>query len=177
MEEDKKNKNSIENPSSSTDSSGHSGSEDPSGSTRQIQKDLEKKCDEYLNNWKRAVADLANYKKDEIERMAKLMQYGKEDMIEKILPILDSVYYATKHIKDEGLTQIWQQATEFLKKEGVEEIITEEKKFNPEIMEIVEEVEVEPASALSSGVVKEELQKGYMMNGKVLRPAKVKVTK
>ena len=137
--------------------------------------ELKNKCDEYLNNWKRAVADMANYKKDEMERMAKLMQYGREDMIEKILPILDSVYYATKHIKDEGLDKIWQQAIEFLKKEGIEVIKTMGEKFNPETMEAIDEATSN--SQLASGTVAEELQKGYIMNGKVLRPAKVKVIK
>lgn len=138
-----------------------------------MEEDLKKKADEYLNNWKRAAADLANYKKDEIERVSELLRYGKEDIMEKFLPIMDSLYYATKHIRDEGLEQVWQQAVEFLKKEGVEEIEVIGKKFNPETMEAVEQVEIDVAS----GTVVEELQKGYMMQGKVLRPAKVKVSK
>src|SRR3989344_2193279 len=133
------------------------------------------KCEEYLNNWKRSVADFINYKKEEMERMAKLMQYGKEDMLEKFLPIIDNIYLAVKHVKDDGLVQIQKQIEEFLKKEGIEEIKTEGEKFNPETMEVMEEVE--PADAQSSGLVKEELQKGYMMSGKILRPAKVKITK
>lgn len=138
--------------------------------------ELKKKNEEYLNNWKRAVADMANYKKDEMERIVKLIQYGKEDMIEKILPILDSVYYATKHIKDEGLDKIWQQAMEFLKKEGIEVIETMGEKFNPETMECVEEV-LQGPTLEESGMVVEELQKGYMIGDKVLRPAKVMISK
>ena len=132
-----------------------------------------KKSDEYLNNWKRAAADLANYKKEEMERLSKLMQYGKEDMIEKVLPIFDSIYLLEKHAGQvEGIDLIKKQITDFLKKEGVEEIKCVGEKFNPETMEIVEEMD-----GGESGMVTEELQKGYMMGEKVLRPAKVKVNK
>lgn len=150
--------------------------------------ELHKKSEEYLNNWKRAVADLANYKKEEMERMATLMKYGKQDMIYKVLPILDNFYLAEKQLPEKlkkgeegtpqsiewtkGFLQIQNQITEFLKKEGIEEIEVLGKPFNPENMEIVGESE-----GGESGTVVEELQKGYMMDGKVLRPAKVKVTK
>ncbi len=147
-----------------------------------------KKCDEYLNNWKRERADFLNYKKDEIERMAFLGQYAKEDIILKILPVLDSFYLAEKQLPDnlkngekgspqaiewtKGFLQIQNQIKEFLKKEGIEEIESVGQKFNPETMEAVEEVEGE-----ESGIVIEELQKGYKMQDKVLRPAKVKISK
>ena len=146
--------------------------------------EIQKKCDEYLNNWKRAAADLVNYKKDEMERIMKLMQYGKEDMILKILSIFDSIYLAEKSLpKDEnfatGFSQITKQIDEFLKKEGIYEIKTVEEKFNPNFHEVIEEIGHSEASAKDSepGIIIEELQKGYVMGEKVLRPAKVKVTK
>jgi|SRR3989344_5088735 len=176
MSEENIQNNGNSNPSSPVDSSG------------QIQKDLEKKCEEYLNNWKRSAADFINYKKDEIERAGLLINYAKEDIVLKILPILDSIDLAihqnfpsenlggqeNKLFKNfyDGLLQIQQQSKEFLKKEGIEEIETIGKKFDPNIMEIVEEVE-----GGESSTVKEELQKGYKMNDKVIRPAKVKVNK
>ncbi len=153
---------------------------------------LEKKCEEYLNNWKRAEADFANYKKDEMERMAFWGKYAKEDTILKILPILDSFYLAEKQLPEKlksgqegnapaiewtkGFLQIKNQISEFLKKEGIEAIETAGKKFDPETMEILEEVSGGPTPA-ESGMVVEELQKGYIMDDKVLRPAKVKVSK
>ncbi len=138
----------------------------------QVKKEPDK-ADEYLNNWKRAAADLANYKKDEMERMGTLLQYSKADLIEKVLPIFDSIYLAQKSLPDnEGISQIIKQIVDFLKKEGIEEIVVIGQKFNPETMEIVEEVE-----GGESGTVAEELQKGYMMGEKVLRPSKIKVNK
>ncbi len=150
--------------------------------------ECKKKCDEYLNNWKRAAADMANYKKDEMERTAFLGQYIKENMILKMLPILDNIALAEKQLPlklkkgeegtpqsiewTKGFLQIQNQITEFLKKEGIEEIKSVGEKFNPNIMEVVEEVE-----GGESGMVAEELQKGYKMQDKVLRPAKVKISK
>ena len=123
-----------------------------------------------------------------MERIVFLAKYAKEDVILKILPILDNVYFAEKQLPEnlkigkegspqaiewtKGFLQIQKQADEFLKKEGIEEIEVVGKPFDPNIMEIVEEVEGE-----DSGKVVEELQKGYMMSGKILRPAKVKVSR
>ena len=148
-----------------------------------------KKCDDYLNNWKRERADFLNYKKDEMERIGFLGKYVKEDIIFKILPILDNFYLAEKQLPEnlksgksgsaeaiewtKGFLQIQNQITEFLKKEGIEEIKTNGEKFNPETMEAVGEAEEKG----DSGMVVEELQKGYIMESKVLRPAKVKISK
>ena len=154
------------------------------------------KEEEYLNNWKRAAADLANYKKEEMERMGTLLQYSKADLIEKVLPIFDSIYLSAKSfnsVQDEhsnilenvgmsewmkGFEQIKKQIEEFLKKEGIEEIKVVGEKFNPETMEAVGEAEDgDKGTSGESGMVAEELQKGYMMGGKVLRVARVKVNK
>lgn len=145
--------------------------------------ECKKKCDEYLNNWKRSAADFLNYKKDEMERMRVLTKYATEDMILKMLPILDSIDLASKQMQEdikanawsEGFLQIQKQITEFLKKEGIEEIETVGKPFDPETMEVVEETS--NTQNLTPNTVVEELQKGYMIGDKVLRPAKVKVTK
>lgn len=134
--------------------------------------ECKKKSDEYLNNWKRSAADFINYKKDEVERAGLLVKYAKEDMFFNLLPIIDSIYLASAAFGKDGFTPIQKQIEEFLKKEGIEATEAVGQKFNPETMEIVEEVEEG-----ESGVVVAELQKGYIINGKVMRPAKVKVSK
>jgi len=149
--------------------------------------ELKKKNEECLNNWKRAEADFANYKKDEIERMGVLVKYTKEDMILKVLSILDSIYLLKQHTDklefvslSEGIMQIEKQIHEFLRKEGIEEIKTEGQKFNPETMEAIGEAEGTDEGSTEGGdegTIVEELQKGYIMNGRVLRPARVKTTK
>jgi len=157
--------------------------------------ECKRKCDEYLNNWKRSAADFINYKKDEMERIGFLAAYAKEDILLKILPVLDSFYLAEKQLPEnlkkqarepqvngsasspqvewtKGFLQIKNQISEFLKKEGIEIIEVIGKKFDPNCMEAVEQTEEG-----ESGIVIEELQKGYKIGEKVLRPAKVKVTK
>lgn len=153
--------------------------------------ELKKKCEEYLNNWKRERADFLNYKKNEAERAGVLVKYAKEDMILKILPVLDNIELAEKQLPEnlkkgaegspqviewtKGFLQIKKQLEEFLKKDGVETIETTGKKFDPETMEAVEEISI--AEHLTPNTIVEELQRGYIMEGKVIRPAKVKISK
>lgn len=142
--------------------------------------ELKKQKDEYLEGWKRERANFLNYKKDEIERIEGLLKYANEELILKFLPILDNICLAEKQmpndLKDhkwtEGILQIKAQIADFLKSQGVEEIKTEGMKFDPNFHEVVEEIEGgEP------GMIVEEIQKGYLLNGRVMRPAKVKVAK
>ena len=134
--------------------------------------ECKKSREEYLNNWKRAVADLSNYKKEEMVRMGTLLSYAKENLFLEFLPIIDSLYLASQAFGKEGFAGVEKQIQEFLKKEGIEEIEVVGQKFNPEFMEIVSEEE-----GGETGMVAQELQKGYKMGDKVIRPAKVKVTK
>ena len=157
----------------------------------ELQKDLEDckaKCEEYLNGWKRERADFLNYKKDEMERIGQLAKYANEEIILKIIPILDNIYLAETHVPEEfknhewtkGFQQIKNQLCDFLSKEGIESIEVIGKPFDPVTMEVVEEVSPEIyrcPTPISSGAVVEEVQRGYTMCGKLIRPAKVKVTK
>jgi molecular chaperone GrpE len=167
----------------------------------------EKKAEEYLAGWQRARADLLNYKKEEMERFEQVLKFAGEEFILKILPILDNFNLTARQNflpenlngqeKEridkiiQGFLQIKVQLEDFLKSQGVEEIKCGEK-FDPNFQEAVEEVEPAFAEAASSaevasatkaesagksGTILEEIQKGYLINGRVLRPAKVKVSK
>ena len=139
---------------------------------------LKSKSEEYLNGWKRERADFMNYKKDEMERIGQLVKYANEEIILNILPILDNLSLAEAHIKDQGLTQIKKQLEDFLAKEGIEPIEVVGKPFDPNIMEIVEEVEnIRGPSSDKSGTVVEETQKGYTLHRKIIRVSKVKISK
>jgi len=130
--------------------------------------ELKKKCDEYLSGWKRERADFLNYKKDEMERIGQLVKYANEEIILKLLPVLDNLCLAAQHIKDDGVLQIKKQLEDFLKKEGIEAVESVGKKFDPNTMEAVEG---------EGETVLEETQRGYTMHGKLIRPAKVKISK
>lgn len=141
------------------------------------------KCEEYLSGWKRERADFINYKKEEAERIANLARYSGEEMILRILPILDHFNIAEKHLTDEdrknghisGLLKIKQQMEDFLKNSGVEEVKAEiGDNFDPNIHEAVE---VAVAEGKDSGIIIDTISKGYFLNGRLLRPAKVKISK
>ena len=149
--------------------------------------ECEKKAAEYLAGWQRERADFLNYKKEEMERIGQLINYAKEELILEILPIMDNFEVIEKKLpenfeKDDnvkGLLQAKIQFQDFLKKLGVEEIKSVGEKFDPRLHEVVEEVE--PASSadkeIKSGIIVDEVQKGYKSNGRLLRAAKVKIVK
>lgn len=142
----------------------------------------EKEKQEYLAGWQRSRADFLNYKKEEMERIGEVLKCATKELILKVLPILDSFELAEKNLTDEskkneyikGVLNIKEQIQDLLEKQGVEAIHTAGESFDPGLHEAVEEVE---AGDREAGAVIEEIQKGYMMNGRVLRPAKVKIAK
>ena len=142
--------------------------------------ETEKLKNEYLAGWQRARADLINYKKEEMERVGSFIKIAQEGLIFEFLAILDNFDIAEKKIPNDlkenenvkGLLQIKQQILDFLKKKGVEEIKSVGEKFNPAYHEVVGEVDTDE---FETGTIVEEVQKGYKINGRVLRPAKVKV--
>ncbi len=151
-----------------------------------IKEDLEKcqkEREEYLNGWKREKADFINHKKEESERAKDLIDYSRKNFILKVLPILDDFEIALKEVSEnqkeesgfiKGFFQIRSHFLEFLKKEKVEEMNCLGEQFDPNFHEAIDLVESDNEE---SGIVIEEIQKGYKIDGKLLRPAKVKVTK
>jgi len=144
--------------------------------------ECEKVKDEYLTGWQRARADLLNYRKEELERVGELIKYADVGLILKILPILDNFEIAEKNLSEnlkndekiKGVLQIKAQIKDFLKNQGVEEINCLGQKFDPNLHEVVEEVN---SKDKEPGTVIEEIQKGYKIHDKVIRPAKIKITK
>lgn len=138
--------------------------------------------DECIEHLKRAQADLINYKNQEKRRMQEVVNFTKENFILEILEILDNFNRAAAeaekrkeedHLVD-GFLKIKEQFEGFLGKEGVTEIKSHGEEFDPHFHEAVETVHSESEE---SGKVIEEIQKGYLLGDKVLRPAKVKVVK
>jgi molecular chaperone GrpE len=141
---------------------------------------LKQKTEEYLNGWKRERADFLNYKKDEMERIGQMIKYANEEIILKLLPVLDNLLLAQAHINDEGLAQVIKQFQDLLQKEGIEHIEVLGKQFDANTMEATEEISKEALGGPTpqeSGVVVEEVQRGYTLHGKLIRPAKVRIAK
>jgi len=143
--------------------------------------ECEKARDEYLAGWQREKADFINYKKEESKRVGELVDFLKMQWVLELLKIVDNFDRAIKHKPDgaeslnwaKGVEMIDTQLKEFLKAEGVEEIKATGEKFNPEIHEAIEEQE----NSGESGEIVQVLEKGYTLNGKLIRPTKVKIIK
>ena len=144
--------------------------------------ECQKLNDEYLAGWQRARADFINYKKEEGQKFQELLKYAVESLVLNFLAILDNFEAAEKNLKDErkkepdikGFLQIKKQIEDFLKQQGLEEIETKGEKFNPSFHEAIEGIEKKGSEP---GEIIEIVQKGYKLNGKVIRPVKVKITK
>lgn len=127
------------------------------------------KLEEAINNWKRAVADYQNLEKRINEERASWIRSASSNLILRLLPILDTLMLAQKHVQDEGVALGVKQLITILEQEGVKPVETQDKNFDPQTMECVA---TEPGER---GKVLQELQRGYVLYDKILRPAKVKV--
>ena len=144
--------------------------------------ECQKQKEEYLAGWQRARADMLNYKKTEMERVGEILKYANEEFILKFLPVLDNFDLLEKKLSAEGknsndfkgILQIKKQIQDFFSNQGLQEIKSVGDKFDPNLHEIAEEVE---AANKDKGIIVEEIKKGYKINGRLLRPAKVKVVK
>lgn len=140
---------------------------------------LTKERDEYLNGWKRAKADLINFQRDEEKRITDLIKWGLKDIVQEMIPVLDNFELAVATLEKEGVSEkgiymIKLQLEDLLKKKGLEKISAEKgKPFDPSFHEAVGEID----SEFEEGLIAKEIEKGYSLNGKVLRPVRVMISK
>ncbi|MFB6212812.1 MAG: nucleotide exchange factor GrpE [Candidatus Magasanikbacteria bacterium] len=140
--------------------------------------DCLEKQEKYLSGWKKAKANFENYKKREEERFEKNRRKAKENFLEELIPVLDSFNASLQKegdtIKKEGVRQIKKQLLNTLSGLGLKEIDPEKgEEFDSSRHEAIAKVE----SEMDENKVVDILEKGYFMNDKILRPAKVKVSK
>jgi molecular chaperone GrpE len=149
---------------------------------KKIAKKINAEKDEYLNDLKRAKADLVNYKSKEIQRMKEVVEREKKEVLLKVIDIFDNFERATIEIEKQeeknelmiGFLKVKEQMEKMLKEEGVVVIKAVGEEFNPHYHEAVDVVEDEEQE---SGTVLEEVQKGYLLNDKIIRSSKVRVVK
>ena len=127
-----------------------------------------------MAGWQRAKADFINYKKDEEKGREEFAKFAIKNVLYDCLQALDSIDMALKHGGGDGIKEIKNQFLEILKKYGVVEIeVNKGTRFDPSEHESILEAEAENEDL--DGVIVEELQKGYKLFNRVLRPSKVKV--
>ncbi len=142
----------------------------------------EKEAADNYDKYLRAVAELDNYKKRAAKEKNEILKYGKEEIINDILPFVDSLDRALEHAGSstdvhafkEGLKLIQDQLLCCLKKHGVEAIECAGKEFDPNFHEAMMQIDSEHHEA---NKVINEFQRGYLLNGRLLRPSRVSVCK
>ncbi len=130
---------------------------------------LKARIEELDSNYKRVLADYQNQNRRFKEAQGQIIKFANASLLEKILANIDSLEMASAHLKDSGLTMIIGQLQETLKSEGLQLIESDGKPFDPTTMDCIEVV---PGD---KDLVVETLTKGYLLDDKVLRPARVKV--
>ena len=142
-------------------------------------KEEKAKAEKNLTNWQRAEADLANYKRRAEQERADLGRFGNSSLIRKLLPVLDDFERAIGAIPEDLKSQGWvdgimlieRKLRGVLEQEGVTPIEALGKEFDPHVHEAV----MREGSQGGADVVVQELQKGYRLHDRILRPAMVKV--
>jgi len=137
--------------------------------------DMQKKCKDYEDTLKRLQAEFENYKKQQEKMKSALQTYCRGDMILKLLPVLDSLDAAMKtDSANKGLSGLAEQLKDILEAEGLVPIKDNGQKADPYKHEIVAQSH-DPT--VDDDIITEVIQKGYMLDSKVIRHAKVKVNK
>ena len=147
--------------------------------------DLKEEKARYHDKLARVMADFENYKKRMDEDRSRWMKLANADMARSILPVLDNLELALESIRKreeesaktllQGLELVVKQFYDVLKQNGVEVIESKGKPFDPAFHEAMMSEESEDQE--EEEIVSEEFQKGYLLYGTVIRPARVKVSK
>ncbi|MGM8213510.1 nucleotide exchange factor GrpE [Virgibacillus sp. W0430] len=142
---------------------------------------LEKEKDSVNDRLLRLQAEYENFKKRSEREKAAERKYKSQDLADALLPAIDNFERALKiEVNDdnrnlfEGITMVYNQLQEAFKAQGIEKIKTVDEPFDPNLHHAVMQVEEE---GKESNTIVEELQAGYILNDRVIRPAMVKVNK
>jgi molecular chaperone GrpE len=143
---------------------------------------LESERNEYLETLRRVQAEFENYRKRVIKEQTALVDRATEGLVEQLLPVLDSFELALQNAATagsddienvrKGVELVYAELLGVLEKAGVSRIEAEGKLFDPNVHEAVMQEE-----GHGDPVVSDVLRTGYTLNGRVLRPAMVKVTR
>lgn len=159
------------------------------GSQADVIKKLRKKLNrcqkergEYLTGWQRSKADFINAKRSFAEEKKEYISFAKENVLEEILPVVDSFDMAFANKKSlESVDKNWRMGVEYiysqlmtiLENNGLEQINPLGEIFDPNVHTSVELVETE--NKKESDHIAEVVQRGYRLHGKIVRSPKVKV--
>ena len=155
------------------------------GDPAELQQKLEEKTQEAEENYARLVrlaADMENLKKRQERERAELLQFANENLVKELLPVVDNLERALEHGRQleapeallEGIERVYQGFLKALEKFGVTPFDSVGQHFDPTFHNAMMQ---EEAPGVPDCRVLKELQKGYLMNQRLLRPAMVVVAR
>jgi molecular chaperone GrpE len=161
--------------------------EEPAGVSAfevELQQQLEEcraQSSNYLDQWRRAGAEFSNYKKRVEREQSEFSKNANAALITRLLPIVDDMDTAFSNLPDglkdqpwvEGMSLVHRKLHTIFEQEGVREIETVGKVFNPALHEAVTH---EASTTVKEGEIIGEVRKGYRLNDRVLRVAVVRVS-
>ncbi len=137
---------------------------------------------EYLDNWRRSIAELSNARKRMQREQEDFIRNASERVLEKLLPVMDDMDRAFANVPADqancdwvnGFRLIQRKLQGVLDSEGVTPIAAEGQHFDPALHHAVTH---EEADGVESGFVIAEVARGYLLGDKILRPAMVRVAR
>jgi molecular chaperone GrpE len=162
--------------------------ENGDGAADQVERDLDelgetkRERDEYLELAQRTRADFENYRKRVAKETSEALARGKAELARELLPVIDNLERALESGSDPGAHEplvkgvglVLEELRGRLAGAGVEAFDPKGEKFDPNLHEALS---AQSAEGTEPGLVIETLEKGYRLNGQVLRPARVVVSK
>ena len=144
--------------------------------------DLQKEKDDLFQKFQRISADYANFQKRVPKQITDSLTYEKEKLIKSFLPVLDNFEHTLQNAQSahdfdvliKGVKIVYDQMLDVLKSHQVEQIQVKDQAFDPSMHQAMMQ---QNNPELEDNVVIEEFQKGYKLNGRIIRPSKVVVNK
>jgi molecular chaperone GrpE len=132
--------------------------------------------DEYLDALRRLKAELENLRKRQEKERARLAQLASEGLVRELLPILDNLERALEAGGDirDGVRATYEQFVAVLGQEGLTPVFSDGENFDPEVHDAVMS---QPSQEHEEGTILQTFERGYLLKGKPIRPAKVVVAK
>jgi molecular chaperone GrpE len=156
--------------------------DDASEELQKALEDKEESLKDLNNRYLYLQADFENFKKIKAKEKQDLLKFGNEVLIKELIPVIDNLERAIEHAGNseegkgiiEGVQITLNEFFKVLERSGVERVDAVGKKFDPNFHEALFQEERED---MEPDTVTTELQKGYTLNGRLLRPARVAVSK
>jgi molecular chaperone GrpE len=178
-EEEPRNEEEIEEATERSEGVEDDEDDSPQPSAPSPQDELQKERDEYLALAQRAQADFENYRKRAAKEAAAAGERAKGGLVRELLPVVDNLERALASAEEseqhlaEGVRLVHQELIGVLQRNGVEPFDPAGEQFDPEVHEALS---TRTDDGADPGVVLDVVEKGYKLNGTVLRPARVVVS-